>query len=74
MFGGKILDNTHREPVVAIVVVVRIDVVVVEVHVVCVVVVVVRRRPIVAVRPDIVHTGAIAVACRRQSVNVLEIK
>ncbi len=66
---GKVLGHTHqphREPVVTIVVVLRIQIRIVEVHVVRVVAIVVRSRPIVAVAAHIVDRSPIAVASGRQ--------
>ena len=65
----KILDQPDRPTVVPIVVVVRIHVRRVEVEFVSVVRVVRRRRPIVAVRANIVHRRTIAVATARKRHN-----
>ena len=63
---GNILNGAYREPVVAIVVVRRVEIVAVEVHVVRVVLIVGRGRPIVAVVTHIVDIRAVAVARRRR--------
>ena len=59
-------NHAHREPIVSVGVVVRVEVRIVEVHVVRVVAIVVRSRPVVAVGTDIVDRSPVPVARSRQ--------
>ena len=55
-------DEANGEPVVTVVVVLRVQVATVEVDVVRVVLIVDGRRPVVAVASDIVHADAATIA------------